>query len=99
MIEGVRFHRVAIRELAHTFREYRDVSPALGAAFLDEVERVLRLLRSFPEIAPMLRPPHRRYPLSRFPYQVVYEVKDDGTVFVTTVAHRRRHPDFGTDRR
>lgn len=99
MIESVRFHPLAIRELAEHFRTYREIAPTLGADFLDEVDRVLHLLQAFPEITPMLRPPHRRYPLTRFPYQVIYEVDDSGMVFVVAVAHRRRHPDFGTDRR
>lgn len=98
MIQGVRFHPLAIRELARAFREYRQVSPALGRDFLEEVTRILRLVRSFPKIAAILQSPHRRYPLSRFPYHVIYEVLEDDTVFVVAVAHRRRDPEFWSNR-
>ena len=48
------FHRLADRELNDAAQYYELESPGLGAVFLNEVERCLRLIVSYPEAGMVL---------------------------------------------
>ena len=47
----------------------------LGVAFLNEVERCLRLIVSYPEAGMVLVGSVRRRLLRRFPYALLYKIK------------------------
>jgi plasmid stabilization system protein ParE len=91
------YHRLVAGDVRSALRYYREISPALGAAFREELQR---------EIATAARKPlqyhlveeFRRLNLRRFPYHVLFQPMADG-IRVMLVRHNRRHPSFGLPRR
>jgi plasmid stabilization system protein ParE len=63
----------------------------LDAAFLDELVRVLEVIRTSPEQYPQAGGDLRKAVMRRFPYLVLYRVRDDEVV-VTSCIHGRRNP-------
>jgi plasmid stabilization system protein ParE len=71
----------------------REANAELGQTFLSEFERSIELLLEHPKFGAVWRGVTRRLPLRRFPYSIVYELRDD-EVRVLAVAHQRRRPGF-----
>lgn len=71
----------------------REANAELGQAFLSEFERSIELLLEHPKFGAVWRGATRRLPLRRFPYSLVYELRED-EVRVLAVAHQRRRPGF-----
>jgi len=91
------FHPLATRELTDAAQFYKARSPGLGSRFLDEVERVLALLQSYPEVGRPTAVGIRAFPTRRFPYSVVYRLPAD-ELQVVALAHHRRRPFYWTAR-
>ena len=77
MIRRVRYLTPAVLELERAFDRYVDRSAQVAAAFLDEVERAVEQLREFPESAPELVAPVRRKVLLKYPFSVLYHLKNE----------------------
>ena len=60
-------------------------------AFLDDVQAALKILAQFSEGSPLLRGRIRRKMLLRFPYTLMYSVRD-GQIRILAVAHVKRRP-------
>lgn len=84
----------ASAELGDAAKFYADrADQALGLAFIAEFERALSLLSINPELGAIWRGTARRYPLRRFPYNVVYQIKAE-ELRVIALAHQRRRPHY-----
>lgn len=80
-------------ELVQASAFYQSKRRGLGEDFVTEVERVAHVLVQQPALGEKLDPIHRRMPLRRFPYAVIYRA--DGDVLqVVAVAHSRRRPSY-----
>ena len=91
-------HPEASKDLAEVITFYRQsASPRVAARFLDEFERVARLLVANPGFGTPFLLPRRIYPLRTYPYSVVYR-QVEGGVRVLAVRHQRRVPDFAKAR-
>ncbi len=89
----------ASAELGEAAKFYADrADQALGLAFIAEFERALSLLSINPELGALWRGTARRYPLRRFPYNVVYQIKA-AELRVIALAHQRRRPSHWKERR
>ncbi len=86
-----RFHPAAHRELAAAMIVGEERASGLGRELLNEVRRVLALLCATPLIGEPLDNHRRRFPLTRFPFAIIYRVKGD-TLRVLSIAHRRQRP-------
>ena len=75
----------------------REAGRGVAARFLSEFERVVSLLEEFPEIGTPTNGPRRSYPLTGFPYSVIYRHVEGG-IRVLVVRHQSRDPDFGEHR-
>ena len=64
-----------------------------GSDFLLEVERLTSVLVELPSLGEKLDPIHRRIPLRRFPYALIFR-RDGEVIRVIAVAHRRRRPRY-----
>ena len=64
--------------------------------FLDELDRVVRLVKTYPYASPQIEPEIRRCLFARFPYSLVYGVDND-TIIVIAVAHTHRAPHYWID--
>ena len=88
----------ARRELFETIQYYESESPGLGEAFLRIVEDGIEQLLAFPESAPVLRGRVRRKVLRRFPYSLLYSIRD-GEIRVLAVMNQKRRPFYWLGRR
>jgi hypothetical protein len=66
-MKGVRFNRLAERELAEAIQYYEEQSAGLGQRFLDEVEHSVTFILRYPEAAPRVLETVRRLVLPTFP--------------------------------
>jgi plasmid stabilization system protein ParE len=71
----------------------REASAELGRAFISEFERSAVLLVEQPRLGAVWRGAVRRLPLRRFPYSIVYYLRES-EVRVLAVAHQSRKPGF-----
>jgi plasmid stabilization system protein ParE len=92
-------HRLASEDLREAARFYRqEAGAALARRFMNEFERVARLLEEFPGIGMPTGDGRQSFPLVDFPYTVIY--RHDGTeIRILVVRHQSRDPEFGESRR
>jgi plasmid stabilization system protein ParE len=91
-------HRSAERDLTDAFRFYKaEAGRGVAGRFLTEFERVVKILEEFPDIGTPTKDERRVYPLSGFPYSIIYRSVDTG-IRVLVVRHQSRDPTFGDDR-
>ena len=93
----VEFLDPAKRELAEAIVFYNGQSEGLGFEFAAEVKRTIGRIVQFPEAWTPLSKRTRRCRTNRFPYGVVYQVREDFTLIVA-VMHLSRHADSWKDR-
>jgi toxin ParE2 len=70
---------------------------ALEEKFLDELDRVVRLVKTYPQLATQIEPEIRRSLFTRFPYSLIYGIDGD-MIVVIAVAHQHREPRYWSDR-
>lgn len=68
-----------------------------GHRILDELDRVVRLVKAYPLAAIEIESEIRRCLFARFPYSLIYGIEDE-TIIVIAVAHSRRSPRYWADR-
>lgn len=91
-------HRGAEQDLTEAFRFYRrEGGNGLARRFLDEFERVMRLLEEFPDIGKPTGDDRRSFPLTGFPYSVIYR-HPNAEIRVLVVRHQNRDPAHGEQR-
>ena len=92
-------HRGAELDLFEAARFYRQEGGAkLVNRFLDEFERVAKLLVEFPGIGTPADDLRRVHPLQNFPYSVIYR-EIGGHIRVLVVRGHLRDPEHGDSRR
>jgi plasmid stabilization system protein ParE len=93
----VEFFPAAEQELTAATEHYEGQLHGLGSDFLLEVERLCAVLIELPSLGERLDPIHRRIPLQRFPYALIFR-RDAESIRVVAVAHRRRKPGYWSPR-
>jgi len=93
----IRFLAIATQELDDAVEWYDRQSAGLGHQFLDELDRVVHRIKSYPDSCQELTPGLRRALISRFPYGLIYTHEPDAIV-VVAVAHLHREPRYWIDR-
>jgi plasmid stabilization system protein ParE len=90
----------AAAELIDAIRWYEEQRSGLGAELFDAITETIELIRAHPEIgAPRAtRQQSRQLRVNRFPYNVVYRIREDD-IYVVAVAHTSRRPGYWRDRR
>lgn len=92
------FHREAEQDLTEAFRFYRrEAGNELARRFLREFERLLSLLEEFPEMGTPTGENRRSFPLTGFPYSLIYRHVGP-EIRVLVVRHQNRDPDYGERR-
>ena len=80
-----------LTESAAYYAKHANVEVA--AAFITEFDRSANLLAANPGLGSIWRGRIRRLPLRRFPYSIVYYLRE-ADVRILAVAHQRRKPGF-----
>lgn len=93
----VRFHRDADQELSEAQDWYRQRSEVAAQAFALEIDHAIQNIAEAPLRWPEGRRGERRFVLDRFPYTLLYRVREDH-IFITAVAHQSRRPGYWRDR-
>lgn len=78
-------------DVAAAAEHYGKIAPELAERFLDELERTLLLIESYPLVGRFLYGDVRRMVLDRFPYLLTYRVAGHH-VRVQLLVHTRRDP-------
>lgn len=92
------FHRGAERDLTEAFQFYRrEAGARLARRFLDEFERVMRLLEELPDVGKPTAGDRRSFPITGFPYSVIYR-HVNAEIRVLVVRHQHRDPEYGGSR-
>lgn len=87
------FHPEAEAEYQCALGDYRARSTRRALDFEQEVERILGMIATFPEMYPTYDPEHRFAVLRRFPFSIVYRV-ESGQTYVIALAHSSRAPGY-----
>lgn len=94
----IRLHPAARREIRRAFEWYlQEASQRIAAGFLDDFEQTLALLKKHPEIGEPGGSNTRRLIFQRYPYTVVYRLKDEALEIVA-IAHQSRQPEYWAGR-
>ena len=88
----------AIAEAHATAAYYEECRPALGEAFLNEVDAAKAEILQYPLAWGRIRGRFRRYRLHGFPYGLVYSLHED-TIYIAAVMHLSRKPGYWMRRR
>lgn len=94
---NIRFLTFAQQEIDEAYLWFEERSPGKGLDFLDELDRAVRLVLTYPLASFEIEPGVRRCLLAHFPYALLYGLDGD-TVVVVAVAHSHRRPEYWTDR-
>jgi plasmid stabilization system protein ParE len=92
-------HPEASADIREEAEYYEGKQSGLGLAFLQEVDSAIDTIVSMPEAFPERRKNIRMYVLSRFPFSVLYRLRDKKRcIEVLVVRHHARHEDYGIHR-
>jgi toxin ParE1/3/4 len=91
------FHPAAELELVAAVMAGEEIATGLGAELNAETQRLISLLCELPRIGTPLGAGYRRFPLTRFPYALIYRT-DGARLQVVAVAHRRKRPNYWRSR-
>jgi len=93
----VSFHELAERELNEAAAYYRQEQIALGPAFIADVQRCADAILQHPEAGPIVRGTVRRRLCRRFPYALLYTIRED-RVRILAVMNLKRRPAYWVGR-
>jgi plasmid stabilization system protein ParE len=93
----IRFLNLAQQEVDDAVFWYNNQTENVGLEFLDELDRAVRLVKSYPLAFTEIEPEIRRCRLARFPYALIFGIEPQ-TIVVIAVAHLHRQPGYWSDR-
>ncbi|MBO6524988.1 MAG: type II toxin-antitoxin system RelE/ParE family toxin [Balneolaceae bacterium] len=93
----LKFHSEAKIEFFETAEYYEEQVVGLGDDFIDEVEKVLDVIEQYPMLGTKITADERRFLVSRFPYGIIYSVKED-LITIFAVMDLRRKPGYWKSR-
>ena len=94
---NVRFLTLAQQEVDEAVAWFEERAEGKGVDFLDELDRIVRLVKAYPFASAQIDGEIRRRLFARFPYSLIYGIDHD-TIVVIAVAHSRRSPNYWVDR-
>jgi hypothetical protein len=93
----VRLLTLAQQEVDEAYLWFEEQLEGKGVDFLDEFDRVVRLVKAFPLASTEIEPEIRRCLFARFPYSLIYGIEQE-TIVVIAVAHCHREPHYWVER-
>lgn len=93
----IRFIKAAQAELDDAVTWYESQLHGLGIKFLDDFDRAIRHIATYPLAYSEIGPGLRRCLLAKFSYGVIYGI-DAESIIVVAVAHLHREPRYWIDR-
>jgi len=93
----VRFLTTAQIELDESFDFYEEQIEGLGYDFIMEVLATVKRIKNNPEAWTQLSARTRRCLINRFPFGIIYQVRDN-EVLIVAIAHLHRKPGYWKNR-
>jgi len=90
---NVKFHPDATIELIEAAHFYEERQEGLGDRLLDAVEEAIAFIRMHPTIWRSDEKGRRKYRAKRFPYLIIYKIKND-SLYILAIAHTSRKPGY-----
>jgi mRNA-degrading endonuclease RelE of RelBE toxin-antitoxin system len=84
-------------ELGKATNYYNEIRVGLGFEFADEVKNTLKRIAQYPEAWPVISKRSRRCRTNRFPYGVIYQIRDE-MILIVAVMHLHREPEYWKSR-
>ena len=94
---NIQFLLIAQQELHDAVTWHQQQSLELGEQFLDEVNRAIKRIVTYPSSGSKIEHHLRRCLVSRFPYGLIYGI-DNETIVIVAVAHLHRKPRYWAKR-
>ena len=94
---NIRFLTLAQQEVDDAVFWFNNQTENAGIEFLDELDRAVRLVMSYPHAFTEIEPEIRRCLLARFPYALIYGIEQQ-TIVIIAVAPLHRQPGYWADR-
>ena len=91
------FHPHADAEFDDAVRYYEQCQVGLGVEFAEEVYASIRRAVAYPDAWPVLSRNTRRCLVNRFPYGVVFQVKNE-SLRIIAIANLHRRPNYWKER-
>jgi toxin ParE1/3/4 len=92
------FHPDAKQDLRDAINYYNDCKTGLGQQFASQVQKSLHQIQDFPEAWSLISKRTRRVMTNRFPYGIIYSIKND-TIIVLAVMQLNRKPGYWKNRK
>ena len=92
-----RFLTPAEEEMTEAALFYEAASGQLGTDFLDDVQRAIARMCTYPQAGEVIATDFRRTLLHQFPFSLVYAIEDN-TIVIIAVAHQSRRPGYWESR-
>ena len=86
--------RSDVREIIGYYNDQRD---GLGSEFTTELRQTLMRVKHYPRAWSPLSTRVRRCRVNRFPYSVIYQVRDD-VILIAAIQHHQQQPDSWRNR-
>lgn len=87
----VKFLAPARAEFREAIAFYNDPKAGLGSEFAEEVKKAIERIVQYPEAWSLLSRRARRCRVKRFPFGIIYQVRDN-TLLIIAVMHLHREP-------
>jgi len=94
----IKYHSEAREEFFATSEYYEEQVVGLGDEFIQEVEKVLDVIKQYPSVGTPITSTERRFLVSRFPYGIIYSVEGD-LIKIFAVMDLRRKPNYWKSRK
>ena len=92
------FHPDARQDLRDAIDYYNECKTGLGQQFAVQVQKSIHQIQDFPEAWSLISKRTRRVMTNRFPYGIIYSIKND-TVVVLAVMQLNRKPGYWKNRK
>lgn len=93
----LKYHPDVFDELNDAYNWYEDKVSGLGEDFIEELENAFSLIKTMPKTWPILSNNFRRFLLKRFPYGIIYEIREND-IFILAIMHLSRKPGYWKSR-
>ncbi len=95
---NVEFLEPAYKEYQEAIEFYNLQSEGLGKIFEVEIDRIISILKNFPESFSKYTKRTRKAVVNIFPYNIIYSVRNE-SIIITAIAHHHRKPDYWINRK